>query len=136
MKNLKNLFGKDKITVYVAEGCKYCAQVKEALEVGGIEYVEKDIRTHSEEWQALVNSTNMPVTPAVTYRGGNFFPSRDFPNASVLISILKTYEDISSNLSKDTLERIKTFNHHVNMGFSRLDKRLKDIEEMLEKKKK
>ena len=133
---LKDLFNKseNEIVVFTAKGCSHCDILKEELKKHGLKYTEKDTAKYQKEWVKLINLTNMPVTPAVIYKNTNFFPSRDFPSAGRLVSVLKTFNGIEHDFEELLYERIKTFNHHVNMGFSRLDRRLIDIENLLKPK--
>ena len=136
MKTITSLFSKNDLVVFTAKNCSYCKQVKETLTKAKIQYIEKDIKEFETEWHDLISVTNMPVTPAIVYKGANLFPARDFPNAEILIQILQQFNGVTGDINNTIYERLRTFNHHVNLGFNRLDGRLKSIEEKLNTEKK
>ena len=137
MKNLKDLFNKNELTVYSAEGCGYCAQVKEALEENEMVFTDKLITEHAQEWANITALTGLPITPCIYYKDKYFLPVRDFPNADTLIKILQNFKrSTKNNKQESTFEHLKTLSHHINMAFQRLDQRLQAIEERLPASKK
>ena len=135
MKNLKNLFKKDKLTIYTSENCSYCKQMKEKFKENNIEFVEKEIKKYENEWKNIINLTNMPVTPCIYYENQYLFPARDFPNADMLVQMLENFQPDISDKKVQLLEKLKTLNYHINMAFGRLDQRLTTIESKLENNK-
>ena len=132
MKNLKNLFKKDKLTVYTSENCNYCKETKEKLKENNIEFIEKSITNYENEWKDIVNLTNMPVTPCVYYKDQYLFPARDFANVEMLVQVLTNLQPDTSDKQAQLVEKLKTLNYHVNMAFGRLDQKLRAIESKLQ----
>ena len=132
--NIKKLFNKEQITVYTSENCPYCKNTKDKLDEANIEYVEKDIKEHEDDWNKLVRLTNMPITPGVIVGDNYLFPSRDFPNPDILVKILENIKNVDGSYSLQTLERIKTLNYHISTAFNGLNQRLKAIEDQLQTK--
>tara|TARA_R110002012_G_scaffold36298_3_gene102689 strand:- start:1371 stop:1799 length:429 start_codon:yes stop_codon:yes gene_type:complete len=135
MKKFKELFKKKELIIYTSDNCQYCKTTKELLDEEKIQYKEKDIRKHEDEWNDLVVLTNMPVTPAISFGDDYLFPSRDFPNPQILVKILKNHKKSNFNDNKHVLEKIKTLNYHINMAFNKLDQRLTQIENELKPEK-
>jgi len=137
MKIFKNIFGKkDQIIMYTSSTCGYCAQIKEALDKANVKYVERDTKIFPKEWNKLIALTNMPVTPAISYKGRNLYPARDFPNPSHLVEMLSNNNGmmVSDDDPLTTIiERARTLNHQVNQAFQNLDKRLRLIEDVQQK---
>ena len=122
-----------KIIIYTQLTCHYCKVVKDALNKDNIEFEERLINEHSEDWKKITNLTNMPTTPTIHYKDNYFIAGRDFPNPDILISILKDFvstEDVS--LFKIS-ENIKTLNYNMSTAFGKLDQLLRTIETKLNK---
>ena len=123
----------EKITIYTQGNCGYCKTVKDALNKENIEFEEKLINEHSNEWHKINSLTNMAITPTIYYKENYFIPGRDFPNPQVLINILRNFsypDDIS--LFK-VLENMKTLNYNMATAFGRLDQLLRQIEQKVNK---
>ena len=123
----------EKITIYTQSACGYCKTIKDALDKNNIEFEEKLINEHPNEWKRITSLTNMPTTPTIHYKENYFIAGRDFPSPEVLINILRNFnypDDIS--LFK-VLENIKTLNYNMATAFGRLDQLLRKIETKLNK---
>ena len=83
----------DKIIIYTQETCGYCNIVKDALNKNNIEFEEKLINEHSEDWKRITSLTNMPTTPTIHYKENYFVAGRDFPTPEFLIKILENFVD-------------------------------------------
>ena len=70
----------------------------------------------------------MNTIPAIIINDEYYIPGRDFQNAQHLLNIIETHNDTSFDLSRRTLERIKTLNYNINIAFGRLDQLLRKIE--------
>ena len=116
------------ITIYTNETCSYCKSVKKELQEHDIKYKEKLTKDYSKEYQQIVNLTGINTVPAVVINDEYYIPGRDFQNAQHILNIIETYSDNSFDLSKRTLERIKTLNYNINIAFGRLDQLLRKIE--------
>ena len=116
------------ITIYTNETCPYCKSIKAELKEHDIKYKEKLTKDHTEEYQGIVNLTGMNTIPAIIINDEYYIPGRDFQNAQHLLNIIETHNDTSFDLSRRTLERIKTLNYNINIAFGRLDQLLRKIE--------
>ena len=113
--------------------CGYCKQVKEELEKNDIEFETRLTSDWQEEWDKIINLTNLPTTPTIYYKDSYFVPTRDFGNPQNLISILKNFKKSEFSESRQILERIKTLNSNINTAFGRLDQLLRQIEQKIDK---
>ena len=81
----------EKITIYTQGACGYCKTVKDALNKENIEFEEKLINEHPNDWSKINSLTNMPTTPTIHYKENYFVAGRDFPSPEVLINILRNF---------------------------------------------
>ena len=116
------------ITMYTNEACPYCKSIKKELQEHDIKYKEKLTKNYTKEYQEIVNLTGLNTVPAIIINNEYYIPGRDFQNAQHILNIIETYSDNSFDLSKRTLERIKTLNYNINIAFGRLDQLLRKIE--------
>ena len=119
------------IVVYTQSTCGYCNAVKEELTKNNMKFEIKLIDEFQDEWDKVVSLTNIPTTPTLYYKNNYFVPQRDFGNAQMLISLLKTFKESEFSLPYRNNEAIKTLNYNVAMAFGRLDQMLKQIENKL-----
>tara|TARA_R100000781_G_scaffold36348_1_gene25743 strand:+ start:842 stop:1243 length:402 start_codon:yes stop_codon:yes gene_type:complete len=120
-----------KIRIYTSETCPYCKQLKQKFEEKNIEFENKLINEFKDEWQDIINLTEMPTVPTIKYMGEYFIPGRDFQNPEQLISKLKNYKISPHNEREKIFQKIKTLHYHMNMAFSKMDQLLKQIENKL-----
>ena len=123
----------DKIIIYTQETCGYCNIVKDALNKNNIEFEEKLINEHSEDWKRITSLTNMPTTPTIHYKENYFVAGRDFPSPEILINVLKNFINTGDISLFKVLENIKTLNYNMATAFGRLDQLLRQIETKLNK---
>jgi len=123
----------DIITIYTNETCPYCKQVKEELNKANIEFNERLTKDWRVKWTETVKLTGLGQLPTIKYKEEYFVPGRDFGNPQHLISILNNFEQSKFSTNKQTLEKLKTLNHSINMAFGKLDKILREIETKINK---
>ena len=123
----------EKITIYTQGNCGYCKTVKDALNRENIEFEEKLINEHLDEWQKINSLTNMPTTPTIHYKENYFVAGRDFGNAENLINIIKSYKQSEFQMPFQVLEKVKTMNYNMATAFSRLDQLLRQVEQKINK---
>ena len=123
----------DKIIIYTQDTCGYCEAVKAELTKNNIEFEVRLINEFQDEWDKIVNLTNLPTTPIIYYKENYFIASRDFANANNLIAILKNYKQSEFETSIQVLEKVKTMNYNIATAFSRLDQLLRTIEQKIDK---
>ena len=123
----------EKITIYTQGNCGYCKTVKDALNKENIEFEEKLINEHPNDWSKINSLTNMPTTPTIHYKENYFVPGRDFPNPQVLINILKNFNRNDDVSLFKVLENIKTLNYNMATAFQRLDQLLRQVEQKINK---
>ena len=108
--------------------CGYCSLIKEELEKNNIKFETRLTSEFKEEWDKIINLTNLPTTPTIYYKDSYFVPTRDFNNPEHLINILRNYKKSEFDESKQVLEKVKTLNSNINIAFGRLDQLLRQIE--------
>ena len=123
----------EKITIYTQGNCGYCKTVKDALNKENIEFEEKLINEHLDEWSRINSLTNIPTTPTIHYKENYFVAGRDFPNPEVLVNILKNFNGNSDVSLFKVLENIKTLNYNMATAFGRLDQLLRQVEQKINK---
>ena len=123
----------EKITIYTQGNCGYCKTVKDALDKNNIEFEEKLINEHLDEWQKINSLTNMPTTPTIHYKENYFVAGRDFPNPEVLVNIIKNFNGHGDVSLFKVLENIKTLNYNMATAFGRLDQLLRQVEQKINK---
>jgi len=123
----------EKITIYTQSACGYCKTIKDALDKNNIEFEEKLINEHLDEWQKINSLTNMPTTPTIHYKENYFVAGRDFPSPEVLINILKNFNGNNDVSLFKVLENIKTLNYNMATAFQRLDQLLRQVEQKINK---
>ena len=123
----------EKITIYTQGNCGYCKTVKDALNKENIEFEEKLINEHLDEWSRINSLTNIPTTPTIHYKENYFVAGRDFPNPEVLVNILKNFNGNSDVSLFKVLENIKTLNYNMATAFQRLDQLLRQVEQKINK---
>ena len=123
----------EKITIYTQSACGYCKTIKDTLDKNNIEFEEKLINEHLNEWQKINSLTNMPTTPTIHYKENYFVAGRDFPSPEVLINVLKNFVNTGDISLFKVLENIKTLNYNMATAFGRLDQLLRQIETKLNK---
>ena len=123
----------DKIIVYTQSTCGYCEAVKDELTKNNIEFEVRLINEFQDEWDKVIDLTNLPTTPTIYYKENYFIASRDFANPNNLINILKYYKQPEFETSIQVLEKVKTMNYNIATAFSRLDQLLRTIEQKIDK---
>ena len=124
----------EKITIYTQSACGYCKTIKDALDKNNIEFEEKLINEHLDEWSRINSLTNIPTTPTIHYKENYFVAGRDFPNPEVLVNILKNFNGNNDVSLFKVLENIKTLNYNIATAFGRLDQLLRQVEQKVNKK--
>ena len=123
----------EKITIYTQSACGYCKTIKDALDKNNIEFEEKLINEHLDEWQKINSLTNMPTTPTIHYKENYFIAGRDFPSPEILINILNSFNGTNDVSLFKVLENMKTLNYNMATAFGRLDQLLRQIEQKVNK---
>tara|TARA_R100001463_G_scaffold29414_1_gene66907 strand:+ start:122 stop:517 length:396 start_codon:yes stop_codon:yes gene_type:complete len=123
----------EKITIYTNETCRYCKEIKEKFIKEKIEFEEKITENFKEEFQEIVNLTNMATTPTIKYKNEYFIAGRDYMNAKQLIEILKVFKNSKYDDTKIIIERIKTLNYNIGSAFKLINQSIKQIETKINK---
>ncbi len=85
------------IILYTMEGCPYCTQFKELLTKERIEFHERDIDKHEEEYDIFSNIVENDFVPAVLVLEGDmdkpiphmYAPERDYNELTEAIELIK-----------------------------------------------
>jgi glutaredoxin len=91
----------DKVVIlFTMKSCPFCHMLKENLDKAGIEYVDRDIDEHSEEYDMFVNITGNDYVPAFMLIESPdseepltelFAPDRDFEDINEGFKIIKSF---------------------------------------------
>ena len=92
------------IVVYTMKGCPFCVQFKELLNNEGIEFFDRDIDEHKDEYDIFNEITNNDMIPALLVIEGN-----NEKNKSFLYAPEKNYNELT-----EALDIINT--HRKKMG--------------------
>ena len=87
------------VIVYTMNGCPFCEMMKEQLKESNIEFYERDIDEHKDEYDMFVEITENEYVPAfmIVESSGEtpnsllFAPERDFNEISEGIDIIKKH---------------------------------------------
>lgn len=87
------------VIVYTMNGCPFCEMMKEQLKESNIEFYERDIDEHKDEYDMFVEITENEYVPAfmIVESPGEepksllFAPERDFNEISEGIDIIKKH---------------------------------------------
>jgi glutaredoxin len=85
------------IILYTMDGCPYCTQFKELLTKEGIEFHERDIDKHEEEYDIFSNIVENDFVPAVLVLEGDmekpipymYAPERDYNELTEAVKLIK-----------------------------------------------
>ena len=81
------------IVVYTMKGCPFCVQFKELLNNEGIEFFDRDIDEHKDEYDIFTEITNNDMIPALLVIEGN-----NEKNKSFLYAPEKNYNELTEEL--------------------------------------
>ena len=124
---------KEEIILYSNENCKYCKELIEKFNDKKIKYKNVSTEKNTDKWVDVINLTTMPTTPTVLYKDTYFVAGRDFQNPEHLINIINNFKTSKFSVQKQTNERLKTLNYHINIAFQRIDQLLRQIETKINK---
>tara|TARA_R110000765_G_C18578444_1_gene566065 strand:+ start:207 stop:482 length:276 start_codon:yes stop_codon:yes gene_type:complete len=85
-----------KVVVYSQDNCVFCQELKEMLGQSMVNYIEKDIELHKEDWDIVSESTGVSYVPTVllvdseTESGRLLAPDRDFDEVSECLQHILT----------------------------------------------
>jgi glutaredoxin len=83
------------VVVFTMEGCPHCQEFKKILSENSVEYVNRDIHEHSEEYQMFSKVKNdlvpafMIVDGDDTSKSGLFSPDQDYQTLEEALNIIK-----------------------------------------------
>ena len=91
----------DKVVIlFTMKSCPFCHMLKESLDKAGIDYVDRDIDEHSEEYDMFVKITENDYVPAFMLIDSPdsdepltelFAPERDFDDINEGFEIIKSF---------------------------------------------
>ena len=82
------------------EGCPYCVQMKDQLKESNIDFVERDIEEHKDEYDMFVEITENEFVPAFMivespntddHKSYLFAPERDYNEIEEGVAIIKEH---------------------------------------------
>ena len=91
----------DKLVIlFTMEGCPYCVQMKDQLKESDIDFVERDIEEHKDEYDMFVEITENEFVPAFMivespdtddHKSYLYAPERDYNEIEEGVSIIKEH---------------------------------------------
>tara|TARA_R110000868_G_scaffold31455_2_gene115367 strand:- start:737 stop:1024 length:288 start_codon:yes stop_codon:yes gene_type:complete len=91
----------DKIVIlFTMEGCPYCVQMKDQLRESNIDFVERDIHEHKDEYDMFVEITENDFVPAFMivespdtddHKSYLYAPERDYDEIEEGVEIIKEH---------------------------------------------
>ena len=91
----------DKLVIlFTMEGCPYCVQMKDQLKESNINFVERDIDEHKDEYDMFVEITENEYVPAFMivespdtddHKSYLFAPERDYNEIEEGVAIIKEH---------------------------------------------
>jgi glutaredoxin len=87
------------VVVYTMKGCPYCVELKELLVKENIEFVDRDIDEHEEEYDVFTKVVENDYIPAllIIKEGGEklqsflYAPERDYNELTEAIDLVKKH---------------------------------------------
>jgi glutaredoxin len=83
------------VVVFTMEGCPHCQEFKKILSENKVEYIDRDIQEHSDEYQMFSKVKNdlvpafMIVDGDDTSKSGLFAPDQDYQTLEEALNIIK-----------------------------------------------
>jgi glutaredoxin len=91
----------DKLVIlFTMEGCPYCVQMKDQLKESDIDFVERDINEHKDEYDMFVEITENEFVPAFMivespdtddHKSYLYAPERDYNEIEEGVAIIKEH---------------------------------------------
>lgn len=91
----------DKLVIlFTMEGCPYCVQMKDQLKESNIDFVERDINEHKDEYDMFVDITENEFVPAFMivespdtddHKSYLYAPERDYDEIEEGVAIIKEH---------------------------------------------
>jgi glutaredoxin len=91
----------DKLVIlFTMEGCPYCVQMKDQLNESNIDFVERDIEEHKDEYDMFVEITENEFVPAFMivespdtddHKSYLYAPERDYNEIEEGVAIIKEH---------------------------------------------
>ena len=86
--------------IFTMEGCQFCVQMKDKLKESNIDFIERDIFEHNDEYEMFVEVTQNDFVPAFMIienpdkdneKSHLFAPDRDYEDIEDGVSIIKEH---------------------------------------------
>lgn len=83
------------LVVFTMEGCPHCQEFKKILSESNLEFVDRDIQEHSDEYQMFSKVKNdlvpafMIIDDEETEKSGLFAPDQDYQTLDEALNIIK-----------------------------------------------
>lgn len=123
--------GKKEILMYTMTTCAYCKKMKDELDKQKLEYVERDYKEYSKEWDVIKSLTRSAVFPTFVIGKEYIIPNRDFKSPEEGVNYIKyvlslpildtTLEDIVE-LLKNSMFMLKSLGDKIYKLETQFDK--------------
>jgi glutaredoxin len=87
------------VIVFTMKGCPHCDDFKEMLKKEGVEFIDRDIDIHKEEYDVFVEVTENDYVPALliieeeaeNHKSFLYAPDRDYNELTEAVDIIKKH---------------------------------------------
>jgi glutaredoxin len=85
------------VVVFTMDGCPFCDMMKNQLKESNVDFIERDIHNHSEEYELFVEATNSEFVPAFMIiedafgepKSTAYVPDKDYMTIEEGVEIIK-----------------------------------------------
>ena len=126
----------NEIIIYTQSTCPYCTNMKKAMDDEGIKYIEKEFTKFNEEWNSVVETTNIPVFPTIKIGNDFLAARRDFqqvPQAIQRIIIMADPKRATLSNEIRIIEGLKTLNYNMSSAFQQMNNQMKPLQDFISK---
>jgi glutaredoxin len=106
------------IKVYSQKHCKYCDNIKTALNENNIEFEEVEITEVRDEWNTLTRVVGLALTPTIKFKDEVWVPSRDFRSPEELIKRIEYFQEFPLPVPTEDEKTEMLLNAFKNIGMS------------------
>jgi len=91
-----------KVIVFTMKGCPFCTEMKDLLIKESIDFYDRDIDDHKDEYDMFVKLTKNEFVPAImiveeigdNHKAHLYAPERDYKELTEAITIIKRHKNI------------------------------------------
>ena len=121
------------LKIYSQKNCKYCDDIKKALEENKIEFETVEIDDNRDEWNEITRIIGIGMTPTIKFKEEIWVPSRDFRGAEELIKRLEYYKEypLAPPTPEEKTEMILNASKNLAMSIQQINMTLSNMQNKL-----